>query len=282
MKKISVRRFSLFKLLSYSILFIGAFIMGFPFFWMISNSLMSNKQIYKFPPDWIPRPIMWSNYIEALKFVTPRVFLNSFIFTIGVTVGIIVLSLLSAYAFAKLRLPGKNILFIIYVASLMIPWQITVVPQFIIIAKLGWVNSYEGLIVPYFAQISVGTFFFRQFFLRVPADLFDAARIDGCSIPSIFFRIYIPLSKPAIAAFSTITALSAWNQYIWPLIATSSSDMQTLTVALGVLSTTKSVSLVDIGIILSASFLSIIPVLLIYIFAQRWFVEGIATTGLKY
>lgn len=277
-----IKRFSFFKILNHLILFIGAFIMGFPFFWMISNSLMSNKQIYKFPPDWIPRPIMWSNYIRALKFVTPRVFLNSFIFTVGVTIGIIILSLFSSFAFAKLRLPGKNILFMIYVVSLMIPWQVTIVPQFIIIAKFGWVDSYLGLIVPYFAQISVGTFFFRQFFLKIPADLFDAARIDGCSIPGIFFRIYIPVSKPAIAAFSSVTALSAWNQYIWPLIVTSSKDMSTLTVALGILSSTKSASLMDTGVILAASFLSMVPILLIYIFAQRWFIEGIATTGLKY
>ena len=281
MKKGIEKRY-LFKMLNYLVLSIGAFIMGFPFFWMVSNSLMSEKQIFKFPPDWIPSPPIWSNYIEALKVLTPRVFLNSFIFTIGVTLGIILLSLSSAYAFARIRMPKKNILFIIYVASLIIPWQITVVPQFIMIAKFGWVNSYQGLIIPMFAQIAVSTFFFRQFFLKIPMDLFDAARIDGATIPGIFFRVYIPLAKPAIAAMSTVIALATWNEYLWPLLVTTSKNMSTLTVQLGVISTQRGHNVTEMGIILSSSFLSMMPILLIYIFAQRWFIEGIATTGLKY
>lgn len=264
------------------ILLVGAVIMGFPFLWMIANSLMGLKQIYRFPPDFIPDPVIWSNYTDALEQLQLRVFYNSFVFTIGVTVGIVMLSLLSAYVFARLRMPGKNLIFLLYVSSLLIPWQVTIVPQFVIVAKLGWVNTYQGLIIPYLAQLSVGAFFFRQFFMRFPRDLYDAATIDGCSVPGIFARIYLPLGKPAIAAFGSVTALSAWNQYVWPLIVTQSKEMYTLTVALGILATTKSASTANVGMVLAASFLSMIPILAIYMFAQKWFVEGVATSGLKY
>lgn len=270
------------RTIKYAVLVIGAVIMGFPFVWMIANSLMGLQQIYQFPPSIIANPVEWENYTQAVDFVTPRAFLNSFIFTIGVTVGIIVLSLLSAYVFARLRLPGKNVIFLLYVASLLVPWQVTIVPQFIIVARLGWVNSFWGLIVPYLAQLSVGTFFFRQFFMRFPRDLYDAATIDGCSVPGVFWRVYLPLGVPAIASFGTVTALSAWNQYVWPLIVGQNKQMHTLTVALGILGSTRSTGAPDVGVILAASFLSMVPMLLIYIFAQRWFIEGIATSGLKY
>jgi multiple sugar transport system permease protein len=270
------------KLLKHAILVIGSIITGFPFLWMISNSLMANQQIFRFPPNWLPRPAHWVNYARAFEYLQLRSFLNSLLFTAGVTGGIILLSLMSAFVFAKLRLPKKNLLFLLYVASLMLPWQVTIVPQFIIVARLQWVDTFQGLIVPYLAQISVGTFFFRQFFMKVPQDLYDASKIDGCAVPDTFIRIYIPVSLPAIAAFSIVTALSAWNQYMWPLIVTASREMQTLTVALGVLSTTKSASMENVGMILAASFLSIVPLLVIYMVAQRWFVEGISTTGLKF
>ena len=244
--------------------------MGFPFFWMISGSLMNSEQIFKYPPDWIPRPFEFSNYLRAFKILTPRVFMNSIIFTVGVTVGLIFLCLLSAFAFAKIKIPGVNVLFIIYIASIMVPWQVILVPQFVIIAKFGWINTFQGLIVPFFAQVSIGTFFFRQFFLAIPEDLYDAAVVDGASIPRIFFQIYIPLAKPAILAFSVLTALGAWNNLIWPLVVTSTQKMRLVT---EVLSTGRS---------LASSFLSIIPILIIYIVAQRKFIEGIATIGLKY
>ena len=254
--------------------------MGFPFLWMIIGSFMNNKQIYEYPPEWIPRPFEFSNLVSAFELIKPISFLNSFIFTFGATIGIIFLCLLSAFVFARLRLPGSNILFMIYVASMMIPWQVLLIPQFVLIAKFGWVDTYQGLIIPLFAQLSVGTFFFRQFFLAVPKELHDAALIDGASFPRILFLIYIPLSKTAIMAFSTITALTVWKNLIWPLVATNTQDMRTVTVSLAFLS--SAFGREPMGVILASSFLSIIPVLILYIVAQRKFIEGMATTGLKY
>lgn len=280
MLKIKKSRLLLPKFFTYLALSLGAFIMGFPFFWMILGSLMGDKQIYKFPPDWIPRPALLSNFVEAFKFLTLRAFLNSFIFTAGVTIGIIFLSLLAAFAFAKLRMPGKNILFALYIGSLMIPWQVTLIPQFVIVSKLGWINTYQGLIIPFLANVSVGTFFFRQYFLSVPEGLYDAAKIDGCSIGGIFLRIYVPLARNIIAALAVITALNAWNMFIWPLVVVSKENMKVLTVTLSTLTSAR--INMPMGIVLASSFLSIIPILLIYIFAQKYFIEGIATTGLKY
>jgi multiple sugar transport system permease protein len=163
---------------------------------------------------------------------------------------------------------------------MMVPWQVILVPQFVIVAKFGWVNTFQGLIVPFFAQVSVGTFFFRQFFLAIPQDLYDAAVVDGAPVPRIFFQIYIPLAKPAILAFSVLTGLSAWNNLIWPLVVTNTQSMKVITVALQTL-TGKHVP-TPVGAIMASSFISIIPILIIYIIAQRKFVEGVATVGLKY
>lgn len=263
----------------YLILIIGAVIMGFPFLWMIAGSLMGNEQIYKYPPDLIPNPAVLLNFVKAFDYLSLRSFLNSFIFTAGVTCGLTAISLLSGFAFAKLRLRGKNILFMLYIASLMIPVQVIIIPQFVIVSKLGWVNTYLGLIIPFWANISVGTFFFRQFFMTVPKDLYDAGRIDGMHIPGIFFRVYMPLAKSSIAAFGIITALNAWNMFIWPLVVTSRDEMRVLTVVLA--SLTGERIAMPMGLILACSFLSMVPILLIYIFAQRSFVEGVATVGLK-
>ena len=279
-KKIRLKNFSISKFFVYILLSIGAFLMGFPFLWMVTGSFMKNEQIFNFPPSWIPRPFEFSNYLKAFDILTPRIFLNTTIFTMGVTVGLIFLCLLSAFAFAKIKIPGANALFIIYIASMMVPWHVILIPQFVIVAKFGWINTYQGLIVPFFAQVSVGTFFFRQFFLAIPEDLYDASVVDGASIPRIFFQIYIPLAKPAILAFSVLTGLSVWNNFIWPLVVTNTQSMRVITIALYTL--TGKHAPTPVGVILASSFLSIIPILIIYIVAQKKFIEGVATTGLKY
>ena len=254
--------------------------MGFPFLWMIIGSLMSHKQIYNIPPDWIPRPFEFSNYLEAIKLITWRPFFNTFVFTVGVTVGLIFLCLLSAFAFAKLKLPGKNILFMIYLSSIMIPWIVTFIPQFVIVSKFNWADTFMGLIFPYFGAIAVGTFFFRQFFMSVPEDIFSAAKIDGCNYLQVLLRVYIPMSKGPIMAFTVLTVLNVWNMYVWPLVVTTSKSMRVLTLSLA--SLTETYAAIPTGVVMAANFLSMVPMLIIYIFAQRWFIEGIATTGLKY
>ena len=254
--------------------------MGFPFIWMIIGSLMKDKQIYKFPPDFIPDPMIFSNYIEAFKYLGWRTFANSIFFTLSVTIGVVILSLAAGFAFAKLRIPGKKILFFIFIVSILVPWQIGLIPRFVIVAKLEWINTYQGIIIPFFGNTVLGTYFFRNYFHSIPHDIYNASTIDGSSVPGTFFRIYLPIAKPAIAAIAAITALNAWNNYIWVLTVLNTKDMRVLTLALSLL--TAPINSVSMGIILASSFLSMVPLLLVYIFAQKWFVQGIGSAGLKY
>lgn len=267
------------KIAIYSVLFIGAIVMCFPFVWMIIGSLMEPQQIYKFPPDFIPQPVIFSNYIEAMQHLGLRTFANSIFLTGSVTVGVVTLSLLAAFAFAKLRIPGKEYVFLLYILALLVPWQIGLLPRFVIVAKLGWINTYKGMIIPFLGDTILGTYFFRNFFQTIPHDLYDASTIDGASIPRIFFTIYAPLAQPAISAIAAITALRVWNNYIWVLTVTNTKDMRVLTLALSQL--IDPFKAIPMGVILASSFVSMAPLLFIYIFAQKWFVQGIGSTGLK-
>jgi multiple sugar transport system permease protein len=266
------------SLLVYILLAFGAVVMLYPFAYMLSTSLKSPAQVYLFPPRWIPDPLMWSNYAAAAGRMGVRPFLNSAFFTLAIVLGQGLVTTMGGYAFARLRFPGRNTLFIAYLGTMMIPAVVVSIPTFVIVARLGWQDTYQGLIVPILASGAFGTFLFRQFFLGVPDELGEAATIDGANPLGIFWRIYLPLSKPALTAYGVITALAAWNMYLWPLIVIQSEEIKVVTLVIAQFSGSMNTQL---NVMMAAVAISLAPIFLLYVLGQRFFVEGIAMTGLK-
>ena len=264
--------------LVYAALLLGACIMLYPFAYMLSTSLKSPAQVYLFPPRWIPTPVMWSNYAAALGRMGVRPFLNSAFFTASIVLGQGLVTTMGGYAFARLRFPARNTLFLAYLGTMMIPAVVVSIPEFVIVARLGWQDTYQGLIVPILASGAFGTFLFRQFFMSVPEELGEAATIDGAHQWDIFWRIYLPLSRPAMTAYGVITALSAWNLYLWPLIVVQSEELKPVTLVIAQFSGSMNTQL---NLMMAAVAISLTPIFLLYVLGQRFFVEGIAMTGLK-
>lgn len=248
-----------------------------PFVWMVSTSLKTSGQVFEYPPNLIPHPIEWGNYLKVFT-VLPfaRFFLNSFIVAASVTVLQLVTSSLAAYAFARLRFPGRDALFLGYLGTLMIPGQVVIIPNFILLRYLGWINTYQGLILPA-AFSAFGTFLLRQFFLTIPNELEDAAVVDGASRFQIYLRVILPLSGPALSALAIFTFLFQWNSFLFPLVVTNSVDMNTLTVGLRTLQGQYNTAWT---LLMAGSVVALLPVLLVFVVAQRYFIRGITLTGL--
>ena len=216
------------RALKYLVLVGGAFLMVFPFIWMIIASLMTAGEIQMRPPVWLPASPQFSNYSELAESIPiVRLYFNS-LFTSGVIVlGVLLSSSLAGFAFAKYRFPGRELLFYLILATMMIPFFVTLIPVFFIVRQLGWIDSYQGLVVPGLTS-AYGIFLMRQFMITVPDELIDAARIDGASEPMIYWRIVMPLVKPALATLGTFTFIGAWNNFLWPLLVLNSRELFTL------------------------------------------------------
>jgi multiple sugar transport system permease protein len=228
------------------------------------------------PPTWLPSTFRWANFRDAWNFAPfGRYLLNSLIMAGGIAITQVVTSAMAAYAFARMRFPGREPLFYIYLGTLIIPPQVTVIPQFLIVRDLGWVDSYQGLIIPQ-AFTAFGVFLLRQFFMGIPRDLEDAARIDGASWWGCFRRIILPLSGPALATLAIFAFMFHWNNLLWPLIV-SNTD-KTIPIVVG-LTRFQGEHGTDWELLMAASVVATIPVLIAYFGAQRWFVQGIATSG---
>jgi multiple sugar transport system permease protein len=266
------------RFLLYFVLIIGALISVFPFYWMITTSLKTNQEVFLYPPTWIPDPFAWSNYADGFRRVNGRVFFNSAFFSLSIVLLQGLVTTMGGFAFARIKFPFRGPIFIIYLSTMMIPPQVTLIPTFLVVVNLGWVDSYRGLIIPIVAQGAFGTFLFRQFFLRLPDEMYEAARLDGASYWQQFWRLTLPLSRPVLTAYGIITFLTAWKMYLWPVIVVRSEELKVLTMVIAELSANTSQ---ERGIMMAAVALSIAPILALYIFAQRWFVEGIAMTGQK-
>ncbi|MEX2536981.1 MAG: carbohydrate ABC transporter permease [Trueperaceae bacterium] len=254
-----------------------ALIMLMPFIWMLSTSLKSVGAVFEFPPTFIPNPVHWDNYrrlFEVLPFA--RFFLNSLIVATAVTGLHITSSALAAYAFARMHFPGRDALFLGYLATLMIPAQVVIIPNFILLRYLGWIDTYQALILPA-AFNAFGTFLLRQYFLTIPYELEDAAVVDGANHFQIFLRVILPLSGPALSALAIFTFLFNWNSFLYPLIVTSSTEMSTLTVGLNTLQGQYNTAWT---LLMAGSVIALLPVLVVFIFAQRYFIKGITMTGL--
>jgi multiple sugar transport system permease protein len=263
------------------ILIAGSIAVLIPLAWMLSTSLKPTTQVSKWPPIWIPNPIMWSNYVHAMVIfpVSFAVFVrNSVILSLGQSVGTVLSNMIVAYAFARLRFRGREILFLIVLGTMMLPGQVTMIPLFILFSKLGWVNTYYPLIVPAFFGGAYFVFLLRQFYTTIPRELDDAARIDGCGIMGVFFRIILPLSKPALGISAIFSFSWAWNDFLGPLIYLSKMETFPLALALSYLKSTYRVLWSELMV---TSFIAMIPPLILFFVAQRYYIQGIVITGVK-
>jgi len=266
------------QIVVHAILLIGAFTMLLPFIWMVSTSFKPSSEIYVFPPRWIPKNPTLKNYVDLFSSINfGRPFLNTVIVASSITFLSVLLSSMAGYAFAKFRFKGRDKLFFLILTTLMVPGQMTMIPVFLLLRYLGLLNTYTGLILP--GAVSVfNIFFMRQFIITIPNDLIEAARIDGARESYIFFKIILPLSKPALTTISIFTFTGSWNSFLWPLIVAQDERMYTLPVAVSVLAGQYGE---NIAIQMAGSCIVITPILIFFLFAQRYFIKGIALTGLK-
>jgi multiple sugar transport system permease protein len=269
------------RVLLYAVLVILSFLFLTPLIYMFLTSLMPLSQIGTIPPQWIPNPVMWENYTKALDFWNfSRSFVNTVIITIFTVVGSLVSCTLVAYGFARLRFPGRDQLFVVLLASMMMPYAVTMVPLFVGFSKIGWVDTFLPLIVPTFFGNPFYVFLLRQFFRTIPYELSDAARIDGASEFGIFLRIMVPLSGPALTVVAILSFQNAWNDFLGPLIYLNKSEMHTL--ALGLYSFRAMPGQGSLfNEMMAASVLMVVPVLIIFAMFQRQFVQGVTMSGLK-
>jgi multiple sugar transport system permease protein len=273
------RRDTLARITLYAVLAAGLLIVLGPFVWMLLSSFKPEAEIRAVPPTWWPDSWTLGNYrqlFDRLNF--PQYFLNSVIVAVVVTLGNLLFCSLLGYALAKLNFPGKRTLFLAVLGMLMVPGMVTFVPQFVLISNMGLANSYAGLILPFLAG-PFGVFLMRQFLLSIPDDLIEAARIDGAGEWRIFWRIVLPLCRPALATLAILTFLASWNNFLWPLVVATTDDRYTLPVALALYSVGQ--NRLYFGLLLAGSVVVVLPVLIVFLALQRHFLRGIATTGLK-
>jgi len=264
---------------SHLALIAGACVMLIPFFWMLSTSLKAPKQVFVQPIKWIPDPVVWANYAKALTVLPFALYLrNTAIVTTLVMLGTILSSAACAYGFARLRAPGRDTLFIVLLSTMMLPGIVTMIPTFLLFRWLGWVDTFKPLTMPAFFGSAFFIFLLRQFFLTIPAELEDAARIDGATSMDIFARIMLPLAKPALATVAIFAFMGAWNDFMGPLIYLNSEEKFTL--ALG-LESFQGLYGTDWHYMMAASLVVMSPIIVIFFIGQRYFVKGIVTTGIK-
>lgn len=258
----------------------------FPLYWMATSALKDDPQIYTVPPILIPSPAYWNNFYDAwTRFDFNRAAFNSvFLYSLPVTIFTLISSMIVAYGFAKIQWRGREPLFWVCIATMMLPWQVTMVPLFIIFKELGWINTYWPFVIPSLFGNAYFIFLLRQFFRSIPEELSDAARIDGAGEFGILWRVILPLSKPAIAVVLLFRFLWSWNDYLGPLIYINSEAMQPLALAIyrmRTLALSMGTTSMAYPHLMAVSTLVALPIILIFIFAQRTFIEGISTTGLK-
>ena len=273
-RKKKVTRFS-----AHLVLIIASFFFMIPFIWMVSTSLKPLTQVFTFPPEWIPKPVKWSNYIDAMNYIPFFTYLkNTIIITVFSTVGAVLSCPIVAYSFAKLKWPGRNILFIITIGVMMIPGQVTMIPLFLLFEKLGMVGTPYPLILPAFFGIPFYIFLLRQFFMGLPDSLREAAKIDGASEFRIYWQIMLPLAKPAVLAVGLFQFMASWTDFIGPLLYLTDSVQYTLSLGLQQFQSQKGS---EWGLMMAVSTMMTIPVVILFFFLQKTFIKGITFSGIK-
>lgn len=278
--RISKKFYSLIKnIFLYLLIVCGAFIFTLPFLWMISTSLKPEYDIFVLPPKWIPNPPLWKNYPEGWTILPFNLFLkNTLIIVINNLIGNLISCSLVAYGFSRLRHPLKDALFMVLISTMMIPYSVTMIPLFIFYNKLGWVNTFKPLMIPPWFGYPFFIFLLRQFFMGLPRELDEAAKIDGCSNWRIYWNIILPLSKPALATVAIFSFLGNWNDFLGPLIYLSSQEKYTIAIGLNLF---RGQYFTYMGYMMAVSVLTVLPVIVIFLLAQQYFIRGIVMSGLK-
>ncbi|MGQ9631606.1 MAG: carbohydrate ABC transporter permease [bacterium] len=272
--------------LVYAVLIVASTASMMPLVWMISTSLKTPHAVYRWPIEWVPRPVVWGNYREALFGTLPftTFFRNTMYVTFFAMIGQLLTSTLVAFGFARLRAPGRDVLFLMVLSTMMLPPQVTMIPVYIIFNKLGWIDTFKPLIIPYwFGGGAFYIFLLRQFYMTVPIEIDDAAKIDGCGSLAIYWRIILPLSKPAIATVAIFSFMFHWNEFFGPLIYLSTQSRFTVAVGLKLYQNQFGHASGNPfwNLLMAASLVATLPCLIIFFLFQRQFIQGINLTGLK-
>lgn len=255
-----------------TVIFFGL-LMAAPFYWMVINSFKSSREVVAYPPTWWPTEWHFENVFAALAFLDTTAIVNSVIFTAVITICQLTLVVMTGFALAKMQFVGRRALLGLFILTLFVPGQVATIPTFILVRNLNWLDTFMGLCIPIIAQTSFGVFIFRQFYISMPNEILDAAKIDGANWGQVFTKIVLPLSGPPIAAYTAVTVLTAWNMYAWPLISTTERDMRVLPLALAGLG--QSFSQTPPNIAMMAVLLSTLPIIIFFILCQRYFINGL-------
>ncbi|MBB6694865.1 carbohydrate ABC transporter permease [Cohnella xylanilytica] len=267
------------RLFVYLLLVCGGVVFMIPFVWMLSTSLKGSAGLFDIPPKWIPEPVQWRNYVDAvLAFPFWNYTVNTLIITAANMAGTMISSSLVAYAFARLRWPGRGAWFVVMLATMMLPGQVTMIPMFILFKHLGWLNTFLPLTVPSFFGSAIYIFFLRQFFMTIPREFTEAAKIDGAPEFMIYWRIFLPLSGATMATIAIFTFMGTWNDFMGPLIYLNDPDKFTL--ALGLRSFQQAFG-TRWNVMMACSIIVMLPSLILFFTCQRYFIEGITLTGIK-
>ena len=249
-----------------------------PFIWSVSTSLKPMSDLFQVTPNLIPSQIRWENYQDVLDYVPfARIYANTIIVTILRVIGQVFLASLAAFAFSRMQFPGRDFLFFLLLAGLMVPQQVLMIPNYAMMRQVGWLDTYQGLVIPLLFS-SFGVFLLRQYFLSIPADFQEAATLEGANPFQIYWQIYLPLARPALAAFAFLVIQWSWNEFLWALIMTSRTEMQVLSVGVALF---QGQYFTNNALLMAAANMATIPVLLLFLFFQRQLVEGITLSGLK-
>jgi multiple sugar transport system permease protein len=266
------------RIVLYLLLVACAACMLVPFLWMISTSLKADQYVLTMPPQFFPQPLTFSSYTRLLElFPMGHMFINSLIVAVMTTLGQLLTSSMAAYAFARIRFKGSDTLFLAYLATLMIPFQVTIIPLFIIMRYLGWINTYQGLILPGVFS-AFGTFLLRQFILTIPRELDEAAFIDGASHFTVYWHVILPLARPALATLGVFSFMASWNAFLWPLFIVRDLELMTLPVGLATL---HGRWLTQWNLVMAGTVITVVPMLIVYLSAQKHFVRGVVMSGIK-
>ena len=266
------------RVLGYAALIVAAAAVLLPFYWMVMSSLKTNNEVFTIPVQWLPESVVWHNYVDIWRKSEMITWLrNTLVLSVAVTVLQVVTGSFAAYGFAKIRFPGRNVLFLAYIATIAVPWQSYMIPQFVLMSKLGLSDSLWSIIALQ-AFGAFGVFLMKQYYESVPDELVDAARIDGMSEYGIYRRIMLPLSVPALASLTLLTLVNTWNDYLGPLLYLRSHSLWTIQIGLKSFISQYNA---EYALIMTGSVLSVLPIVIIFLLGQRYFVEGVATTGLK-
>ncbi|TBL79079.1 carbohydrate ABC transporter permease [Paenibacillus thalictri] len=265
--------------LTYLVLMFMTVIVAVPFLWMIGTSFKPQKQTFNYPPEWIPKPFTLDNFSRVWQEMPFGHFIwNTVFVTLVILVGQLLFSSMAAYSFSRLNYPGRETIFLIFIGSLMIPEIVTMIPQYLIMKQLSWLDTYKAIIVPQMFGNAFGVFMLRQYLLGIPKELDDAAKIDGSGIVRTFTTMILPLSKPILSTLAVFVLVKSWNNFLWPLVVTTSPKKYVLTIGLANLNGQYTA---DWSAIMAASFMALLPIIVLFVFFQRYFIQSIQMSGMK-